>query len=117
MITIVGGDIPSRVQAHINKCQLEVLTLWRTLYDASILSILKGPSKDTVYLPLRDNKVAHWINVMLQGIVLGIKRIRYPYIVSSDLEYMVYMYQSSHYMYNSFLFSLSSRCLDKKTHT
>ena len=50
MTPVVGDDIPNRVITSINKCQLEVLTIWRTLFDAPIISNSRGSANYTVSL-------------------------------------------------------------------
>ena len=53
MISDVGDDMPNRVNASINKYQLEVLTIWHALFDPLRISNSRGSSNYTVSLILQ----------------------------------------------------------------
>ena len=107
----VGRKVLKRVQASISSTQCEWCIRWRTLFAEVRDSTSKGPTRETESFPCIGNKVAHWINLVLQGVVLGFISVRWPYIISSEMEHRLYLYQSGHQRQYSSLVFLSFGCL------
>ena len=75
---------------------------------------LKGPNRTCAVVS--STRSAHWICVLLEGVVVGGTSTRCPYVMTPVFGSLVYLYQSGHHLAYSSLLYRSSGCLAKNTH-
>ena len=78
LVPIVGGKIPCSLHTSTKWFHWSWCTFYFNLFDKLIGSKSKGPTNVTALLPKIGNKIDHWINFELHGLVEGLMWTQSP---------------------------------------